>query len=181
MAARAEDDAGAERGDSLSVRSKSPSTPMDEDEDKGPGTPLPRASHPMHNPAPLPGNEEERLEVLKSLSLLDTEEEGAFDRITQAASATLKVRCYGVRVPKAACALECSGTLLCKLAGRPPRLEQSDLHTLAQPVLLRTATACHRLQCHRVRFCGDEGGGGHASELRGRAIVGPLCVCVCVM
>jgi hypothetical protein len=47
--------------------------------------------HPMHKGAPIRDNDEERLDVLRSLSLLDTEGEEAFDRITQAASATLKV------------------------------------------------------------------------------------------
>ena len=45
----------------------------------------------MHKGAPIRDNDEERLDVLRSLSLLDTEGEEAFDRITQAASATLKV------------------------------------------------------------------------------------------
>jgi len=48
--------------------------------------------HPMHKGAPIRENEVQRLDVLKSLNLLDTDVEEAFDRITQAASATLKVR-----------------------------------------------------------------------------------------
>ena len=59
---------------------------------------LPRASHPLHRPAPVPDNDVDRLDVLKSLSLLDTDNEEAFDRITQAAAATLKVSkaCFAV-------------------------------------------------------------------------------------
>jgi len=52
---------------------------------------LPGASDPRHKAAPLPANDAERVDVLRSLSLLDTEEEEAFQRIAQAASATLKV------------------------------------------------------------------------------------------
>jgi hypothetical protein len=48
-------------------------------------------SHPLHKPAPVPHNDEERIAVLSSLSLLDSEPEEAFDRITRATSATLKV------------------------------------------------------------------------------------------
>lgn len=48
-------------------------------------------SHPMHKPAPIRDDDGERLEVLRSLNLLDTEGDEAFDRITHAASATLKV------------------------------------------------------------------------------------------
>ncbi len=62
-------------------------------------------SHPLHKPAPVPDNAEERLEVLHSLSLLDTEPEEAFDRITRATSATLKVLVWQGRSVRAARAL----------------------------------------------------------------------------
>ena len=48
-------------------------------------------THPMHRPAPIADNDEERIDVLRSLSILDTDVEEAFDRITKATAATLKV------------------------------------------------------------------------------------------
>jgi hypothetical protein len=48
--------------------------------------------HPLHKGAPIRDDDVERVNVLKSLSLLDTDAEESFDRITQAAAATLKVR-----------------------------------------------------------------------------------------
>jgi hypothetical protein len=62
-------------------------------------------SHPLHKPAPVPDNDEERLAVLSSLSLLDSEPEEAFDRITRATSATLKVLVWQGRSVRAARAL----------------------------------------------------------------------------
>ena len=47
--------------------------------------------HPNHVPARIPDDEEERLAFLRSLNLLDTSPEEAFDRITRAACSILKV------------------------------------------------------------------------------------------
>jgi hypothetical protein len=63
--------------------------------------------HPLHKAAPIRADDEERLDVLRSLSLLDTEPDPAFDRITHAASATLKVWMTPVHQPP------------CKLAFNP--------------------------------------------------------------
>ena len=48
------------------------------------------SSHPLHKGAPI-RDDDARVQVLQSLDLLDSEPEGAFDRITEAAAATLKV------------------------------------------------------------------------------------------
>uniref|UniRef100_A0A7S0I271 Uncharacterized protein n=1 Tax=Hanusia phi TaxID=3032 RepID=A0A7S0I271_9CRYP len=47
--------------------------------------------HPLHVPAPIPDDDEERLQFLSSLKILDTETEHSFDRITEAASVIFKV------------------------------------------------------------------------------------------
>ena len=49
------------------------------------------SSHPLHKGAPIRDDDDARVQVLQSLDLLDSEPEGAFDRITEAAAATLKV------------------------------------------------------------------------------------------
>ena len=40
-------------------------------------------THSMHRPAPIADNDEERIDVLRSLSILDTDVEEAFDRIAK--------------------------------------------------------------------------------------------------
>jgi two-component system, cell cycle sensor histidine kinase and response regulator CckA len=45
--------------------------------------------HPLHRPAPVLPGDEDRVDFLKSLNILDTQEEASFDRITEAASTIL--------------------------------------------------------------------------------------------
>ena len=47
--------------------------------------------HPKHVPAPIPEDEEGRLEFLRNLKILDTDSEEAFDRITKAAATIFHV------------------------------------------------------------------------------------------
>ena len=69
--------------------------------------------HPLHKAAPIRADDEERLDVLRSLSILDTEPDPAFDRITHAASATLKVWMAPVHQPPRKLTLnpECHGSI----------------------------------------------------------------------